>query len=108
MGDSSVGSTRSALNKHMRTVHDPNKKTKTFVDSQNEARRKMRHLGGSDWACTECDYRSNRSTNVYKQMESRHVTGQDYICQYCGKVLRNLNSYDNHIYKEHRDRAKSK
>ena len=92
----------------MRTVHDPNKKPKTFVDSQNEARRKMRHLGGSDWACTECDYRSNRSTNVYKHVESRHVTGQDYICQYCGKVLRNLNSYDNHIYKEHRDRAKSK
>ena len=100
--------TRSALNKHMRSVHDPNKKLKTFVDSENEARQKMRHLGGPDWACTECDYRSNKSSNVYKHVESRHVAGRDYICQYCGKVLRNLNSYDNHIYKEHRDRTKSK
>ena len=102
-------SNRRALIRHMRQVHDPNKPSlKTFVNSDNPTRRKMRHLGGRDWACMDCDYRSNKSTNVYKHIESKHVVGQDYICPHCGKVLRNLNSYDNHIYKDHRDRDKTR
>ena len=52
----------------------------------------MLHLRGSHWACTDFDFKSNRSTNVYKYIESKDGLGQDYVCQYCGKVLRNLNT----------------
>ena len=56
--------------------HDPNEKPKPFVDSPSEARMKMLHLRGSDWACTDYDFKSNRSTNVYKYITSASTVGR--------------------------------
>ena len=94
---------------HNRKVHGPNavkKKGRSykFVNSNNETRSRMEHLGGQFWRCVVCDYKSNKSTNVYKHIESKHGAGQEYECKLCHKVFKGMNVYHNHIYKAHRSK----
>ena len=74
-----------------------------FVNSEDETRKRMENIGGGTWRCLLCDYKS-RSTNVYRHIESRHGDGQEYECQVCQKVFKNMNAYHNHIYKAHRNK----
>ena len=41
---------------------------------------------GSYWFCTDCDYKSNKVTNVKGHIESKHIVHAGYSCDFCGKI----------------------
>ena len=71
------------------------------VNIDVEIQRKMEKVDGG-WLCGDCGYFSNKKTNLYKHVESKHVEAQYYNCEMCGKVLRGINSYNVHIYTHHK------
>ena len=72
------------------------------LDIDTEIRSKMLKYG-SVWQCNDCDYKSQKSCNVYKHIESRHVEPQLYECLFCAKILRGINSFNVHMSNSHRD-----
>ena len=54
------------------------------------------------WTCVDCGYSSKFKNNVFKHVESKHVKAMFYTCKLCGKVLRGMNSFKTHTYREHR------
>lgn len=41
---------------------------------------------GSIWFCTDCDYKSNKVTNVRGHIESKHISHPGYSCDFCEKI----------------------
>lgn len=72
------------------------------LDAESEIKSKMIKYGGI-WQCNDCDYKSQKSCNVYKHIECRHVVPQLYECNFCGKILRGINSFNVHMSNVHRD-----
>ena len=68
---------------------------------QNEIRAKMIKCGNM-WQCTDCDYSSCKTTNLFRHIESKHVETRMYGCQYCGKQFKGVNVYQTHIYTVHK------
>ena len=96
------------MTRHRYSMHVKEKKNNRihidkFVNSDNETRKRMENINGQ-WSCLLCDYQSDKSTNVYRHIESRHGDGQEYECQVCRKVFKGMNAYHNHIYKAHRNK----
>ena len=73
--------------------------TSFFLESEILTR--MQKIDGG-WKCTECDYVSNKKSNLYNHVEAKHVGGQLISCNYCGKVLKGVNSYSVHVSTNHR------
>lgn len=69
-------------------------------NEDDEIKSKMRKMGQM-WECLECDYKSNKNTNVIRHIESKHTTSL-YTCQLCGIVLRGSNAYSGHMYRKHK------
>ena len=72
-----------------------------FLDVYDEIRSKIRRVGQL-WECLDCEYKSNKNTNVLRHIESKHVETQFYPCQICGAVLRGSNSYSSHMSIRHK------
>ena len=74
---------------------------KNILDISHEIRSKMIKFGNV-WRCTDCDYSSPKTTNLYRHIESKHVPTPIYSCQYCGKVFKGINYYSSHMSTSHR------
>jgi len=62
----------------------------------------MTSLGGGQWQCIECGYKS-KSTNVKYHIEAKHVSSSEvYTCPYCDKSIKNRSSYNQHLSQFHR------
>ena len=102
--------TRNALNTHMSTKHrlthgywtsrPPNwcYSNEFVVGVDTEIKSKMVKFGNM-WQCSDCDYSSSKSSNLYRHVESKHVETQFYPCPKCGKHFKGSNSYSVHMYR---------
>ena len=64
------------------------KQTTSLVDPQTMATIEAmieKHVDG--FVCTECDYKSNRISNVKEHVE-KHIEGLEYNCNSCSKVFK--------------------
>ena len=59
-------------------------------------------LGGVLWRCLDCSYSSQHKTTLARHIESNHVKGPGFNCEYCGKFCPTSNSLQVHISKNHR------
>ena len=66
-----------------------------------EIRQKMTKSEGV-WYCSDCDYNSKKSTNLYEHIEARHVAAA-YCCVVCASHFKTKNTLRNHMYRQHRD-----
>ena len=53
------------------------------------------------WQCSECSYQSNKKSNVYEHVESKHVMHGGYVCPVCEKVCRSKNALRSHHHSNH-------
>ena len=74
---------------------------KFVVGVDTEIKSKMVKFGNI-WQCSDCDYSSSKSTNLYRHVESKHVATQFYPCPKCGKHFKGSNSYSVHMYTAHK------
>ena len=58
---------------------------------------------GQAWRCTDCDYSSLKSSNLYRHIESKHVQTQFYTCQICNRSFKGSNSFNVHMYNSHKN-----
>ena len=62
----------------------------------------MSSLGGGQWQCVECGYKS-KSTNVRYHIEAKHMLKQAvYQCPHCEKQLSTRANYNQHLSAYHR------
>ena len=52
--------------------------------------------------CTDCDFKSQISTNVRNHIESRHVTSLGYTCPLCSKFCSSKNAWHLHKSRYHK------
>ena len=62
----------------------------------------LTYVGMGQWACNDCGYQSQKS-NVKRHVESRHLVPTQYTCQLCQRVFHGKNSFDTHIYNNHKE-----
>jgi len=53
------------------------------------------------WFCTECDYSTKKSSNLYEHIESRHCPTSGYTCVVCAKFCPTRNAMRNHNVRYH-------
>jgi len=53
------------------------------------------------WMCTDCDYTTKKSSNLYEHIESRHCTSAGYTCEICAKFCPTRNAMRNHNVRYH-------
>merc|ERR1712059_77293 len=44
------------------------------------------------WQCTECQYSTKKSSNLFEHIESRHCPSQGYTCAICNKFCPTRNA----------------
>ena len=52
--------------------------------------------------CTDCDFKSQISTNVINHIESKHVTSMGYTCPLCSKFCSSKNAWHLHKSRYHK------
>ena len=52
--------------------------------------------------CTDCDFKSQISTNVINHIESKHVTSLGYTCPLCSKFCSSKNAWHLHKSRYHK------
>ena len=52
--------------------------------------------------CTDCDFKSQISTNVRNHIESKHVTSLGYTCPLCSKFCSSKNAWHLHKSRYHK------
>ena len=52
--------------------------------------------------CTDCDFKSQISTNVMNHIESKHVTSLGYTCPICSKFCSSKNAWHLHKSRYHK------
>jgi len=53
------------------------------------------------WFCTDCDYSTKKSSNLYEHIESRHCPTSGYTCVVCAKFCPTRNAMRNHNVRYH-------
>ena len=53
--------------------------------------------GKTAWRCLECGKDFPYKHTGKRHVETMHCESPSYECEVCGKVLKNINSYQNHI-----------
>jgi len=53
------------------------------------------------WLCTDCDYTTKKSSNLYEHIESRHCPTAGYTCGVCAKFCPTRNAMRNHNVRYH-------
>ena len=53
--------------------------------------------GKTAWRCLECGKDFPYKHTGKRHVETMHCEAPSYECEVCGKVLKNINSYQNHI-----------
>jgi len=53
------------------------------------------------WLCTDCDYTTKKSSNLYEHIESRHCPTAGYTCGICAKFCPTRNAMRNHNVRYH-------
>ena len=57
---------------------------------------------GGTWRCNNCEYESNRKTNMFEHVEAKHVISTGYTCQTCGTFCKTFSAYRSHIKRLHK------
>ena len=53
--------------------------------------------GKTAWRCLVCGKDFPHKHNGKRHIETMHYEAPSYECEVCGKVLKNINTYQNHI-----------
>ena len=73
------------------------------LDLETEIKSKMVKVDQA-WRCADCEYSSLKSTNLYRHIESKHVQTQFYTCQICRRSFKGSNSFNVHMYRDHKNK----
>ena len=57
--------------------------------------------GKTAWRCLACGKDFPIKSNGKRHVQTMHFEAPNYECEVCGKVLKNKNSYQNHISMTH-------
>jgi len=63
-------------------------------------RSKMLSMNGV-WQCADCEYLSNKTTNLFDHIEAKHVS-VSYTCEFCEMFFKTKATYRFHKRKYHR------
>ena len=63
----------------------------------------MTCLGGGQWQCVQCGYKSNKTSNIRCHIEAKHVSSTAlYQCLQCDRQMNTKNAYTIHMRRYHR------
>jgi uncharacterized C2H2 Zn-finger protein len=55
----------------------------------------MDSAGKKSWSCVDCGYTSNKTTNMYKHIERKHLN-VSLVCEFCQKVFKSRDDLNVH------------
>ncbi len=60
----------------------------------------------SIWKCLSCGYTTRSKSYIKEHVEQKHIDdGESYICKFCAKPIRSINSLRLHISYNHKIKA---
>ena len=100
-----VFSRRDKLKSHLKNKHEVIWDSIFVLDVDNEIYSRMvssrNDMNELVWSCTECSYCSKKKSNIFRHIESSHLSCS-YCCPVCGHDARSRFNLKQHMTSKHR------